>query len=248
MNPDRRPLKPAELAAMRNRERETGASMATVGGTIGVGANGQPLDFRPQGFWAVLTDDRDGNRYGWTRVYPQGDGTYDVEGGTGGDTMLGASDSWPAVEVGGSTGVAEGTVVWLEPGQGAYFTFSASAAVGGIMRAVVDRVTCDALGNLVNRYTVAYGPAIPTPPTGSNVIGGTVTVDSVGTADREVVLTYDGFEWRATTDGSGHYSVSGLPGGTYVVLVVPLAGESGTVHQSVTVPTTPATANFSLTT
>lgn len=117
-----------------------------------------------------------------------------------------------------------------------------------IIRSVVDRVTCDALGNIVSRYTLAYGPALPTPPTGSNVIEGTVTVDAVATAGREVVATYDGYEWRGTTNGSGDYTISDLPGGTYVVLVIPEAGEAGTIHQTVTVPTSPAMANFTLTT
>lgn len=119
---------------------------------------------------------------------------------------------------------------------------------GGSTRAVVDRVTCDALGNIVSRYTLAYGPALPTPPTGSNVIEGTVTVDAVAASGREIVATYDGYEWRGTTDGSGDYTISDLPGGTYVVLVIPEAGEAGTIHQTVTVPTSPATADFTLTT
>lgn len=118
----------------------------------------------------------------------------------------------------------------------------------GFVRSVVDNVRCDSLGNIVTRYTQAYGPATVAPPTGSNTIEGIVTVDGDPALGREVVVQLDGFEYRVTTDEDGAYQANALPGGTYVVLVVPEPGEVGTIHQTVTVPTTPVTASFSLTT
>lgn len=122
-NPDRRPLGPHELEAIRETQRAAASTIAPTGNTIGIDANGQPLDFRPQGFWAVLTADRTGNRYGWKITYPKEDGTL-VTDTPGPETMHGSDTVWPAIEVDGRTDLVEGDgPFWLFPGAGAYFVF-----------------------------------------------------------------------------------------------------------------------------
>lgn len=116
-----------ETNALLDYLESLGSPQVQVGTTIGTNQHGQPIDFRPQGFWAQLTADRTGNRYGWIRVSPREDGSVDVEPSTEAMTDQGSPDTWPAVEVNGAVDLLgdEGPF-WLEPGQGAYFNFDAT--------------------------------------------------------------------------------------------------------------------------
>lgn len=91
----------------------------------------------PREFWARITDDRDGNFYGFQEVAVIEDGTtQDQEAENYG--VVGDSELLPAVEVNGNEDVAADTIVKLTPSPfGAFFTFDAAVTSGELVRWVM---------------------------------------------------------------------------------------------------------------
>lgn len=239
-------LSSEEVNALLDYLAQQTATQAPTGASVGVNQHGQPVDFRPQGFWARLTDEREDNRYGWVRCTPRSDGSINDEPATAALTDQGTPAKWPAVEVGGSDALTEGTIVWLEPGQGAFHTFSATS-VGGVQRAAVVGVACDALGQIVLDYSRFLGPTLETPPTGEHVIEVVVTLDAAPVEDRTVRITLGEYEYTALTDEDGEASFDELPGGLWNVTVDVLAGETGEI-KPVELPPSPASVAIAITT
>lgn len=90
--------------------------------TVGIGPYGQPLDLKPRGFWGRLTGARRGHLYAWVRAVPTIDGAVTSDGADA-NRDEGTPDAWPAIEVNRNAEIPPGTVVWLEPGDGAFLNF-----------------------------------------------------------------------------------------------------------------------------
>ena len=132
--------------------------MFRVSGTgnteVAFGATGfQVYDLAPQPLWVRITDDRDGNKYGWVRVFPAPDGSAPDEASYPG-RITGASDSVPAVAIGGATDVPEGAKVqiWPDPEGRAFYVFEdptgSSTSPNGL------HVHATAYDSLTGTYTV----------------------------------------------------------------------------------------------
>jgi hypothetical protein len=113
-------------------------------------------------------------------------------------------------------------------------------------RAALTNVECDAIGFISKTYSVFYGPALEVAPSGPYSIAGSVSVSGTPTAGRIVVITYGGYEWQITTDGSGNYLLDEIPGGPYVATVV-VSGTETSQTRAVTLSSALTGFNFTVT-
>jgi hypothetical protein len=113
-------------------------------------------------------------------------------------------------------------------------------------RVALTNVECDAIGFISKTYSVFYGPALEVAPSGPFSLAGSVSVSGTPTAGRIVVITYGGYEWQITTDGSGNYLLDGIPGGPYVATVV-VSGTETSQTRAVTLSSALTGFNFTVT-
>lgn len=190
-------------------------------------------DYKQKGHWAKITGGGTGGRYSHVKVLTVHDGTNPNLTPDGDQfAVWGSTTVNPAVERNGLTTVPVGAIVWLMPDEfGAYhYNFTYGAGGGGTSpatRPVLQDWNVDALGLVTKVYTSAHGPTLSSVPTGAFSISGTVTVNTVATAGRTVVISYGTYEWQVTTNGSGVYTQGSLPGGAYVVTVLVSSSETG---------------------